>query len=314
MIAVGKGGQTARVTAVDHAAGTITVDRRLSWSQGDPVSPPWSGARPDVGVYEHGPGVRPSVQVLVTPFAATTNSPVHLRAKSRGLKEPVEYCWQLGDGTIANGDEVVKKYAAAADYPVRVQAVAADGLAYRGTGYVLVKEPPDAAKPLLYNDFGANDDTWWQNWRTYRPTPVAWQRIVDPGTGEGRLRVWAPEENSPLQAWAHPAGCDIESYPELYVRFSIRPGTPLGLALRSLHDSDNLLYLATTTKGAAKVQSLCPQILPDDGQWHQLRVDVRAALASHPEIRAIAGLGFLAPDVSAVQAGDGYELGVVSIS
>lgn len=49
------GGATARVTAVDYATNTLTVDQSLSWSNGDGVSLPYFGARPDIGAAERVP-------------------------------------------------------------------------------------------------------------------------------------------------------------------------------------------------------------------------------------------------------------------
>jgi parallel beta-helix repeat protein len=45
---------TARVTAVDYARNTLTLDRSLSWSAGAGVHLSYSGGAPDVGAFEYG--------------------------------------------------------------------------------------------------------------------------------------------------------------------------------------------------------------------------------------------------------------------
>ncbi len=52
MIKVGSNAP-ARVKSVDYTSQTVTVDKALSWSAGDGVSYPYSGAAPDMGGYEN---------------------------------------------------------------------------------------------------------------------------------------------------------------------------------------------------------------------------------------------------------------------
>jgi hypothetical protein len=44
---------TARITAVDYATNTLTLDRALTWTAGQGVSLAYQGAAPDVGAYEY---------------------------------------------------------------------------------------------------------------------------------------------------------------------------------------------------------------------------------------------------------------------
>ena len=50
-------GQTARISDIDYSTGnnTITLDRRVSWSNGEKVSLDYDGAAPDIGAYEFNP-------------------------------------------------------------------------------------------------------------------------------------------------------------------------------------------------------------------------------------------------------------------
>jgi hypothetical protein len=58
------GDQRARITAVDYAAHSITVDSSVTWSQNQGVCLAYIGRAPDIGAYEYGTGSRviPAVQ------------------------------------------------------------------------------------------------------------------------------------------------------------------------------------------------------------------------------------------------------------
>ena len=53
------GSAGARIAAVDHANGVLTLDRSLAWQAGDPVSLPYGGNAPDMGAVEFSPHGRP---------------------------------------------------------------------------------------------------------------------------------------------------------------------------------------------------------------------------------------------------------------
>jgi hypothetical protein len=44
--------QRARITAIDYATNTITVDRALTWAQGQGVALAYQGSAPDLGAFE----------------------------------------------------------------------------------------------------------------------------------------------------------------------------------------------------------------------------------------------------------------------
>ena len=46
--------QTARVLAIDYGRRTLKLDRPLSWTDGQGLSPAFAGRGPDVGAYERG--------------------------------------------------------------------------------------------------------------------------------------------------------------------------------------------------------------------------------------------------------------------
>lgn len=48
--------QTARITSINDATNTLTLDRALTWTSGQGVSLPYSGSAPDLGAFEFGEG------------------------------------------------------------------------------------------------------------------------------------------------------------------------------------------------------------------------------------------------------------------
>jgi hypothetical protein len=50
---------TARITNVNYDTNTITVNRSLSWSNGQGISQPYSGIAPDIGAYEYSSATPP---------------------------------------------------------------------------------------------------------------------------------------------------------------------------------------------------------------------------------------------------------------
>ena len=50
---------TARITNVNYNTNTLTVDKSLTWSNGQGVSFPYSGSKPDIGAYEYDSGYIP---------------------------------------------------------------------------------------------------------------------------------------------------------------------------------------------------------------------------------------------------------------
>ena len=84
IISIGKNKQQAKVVKVNHENQTLHLDRQVRWQYGDPVSLPWNGKAPDIGVYEHGNDGRVNVQVVVEPFEAVPGEKVTIRAVVRG--------------------------------------------------------------------------------------------------------------------------------------------------------------------------------------------------------------------------------------
>ncbi len=343
LIAVGTTGQLARVTGVDADQGVLILDREVSWADGDPVSLPWSGANPDIGVHEHGADGRPSVEVRATPFQVRPGEPIAMEAVLHGIPEVDFIQWRLGDGTLVEDEtRFTHEYTAAYDYPIRVRVTDADGRIHRGVGYVVVEEPPDPGAPLLHSTFCVDDDEWWWRWQSYRPMPAAWERVLVMEEGEdapppwshprgdnrviapedgkpagsGWLRAYAPEDGGRLPAWVHPQQWDIDAYPHIHVRYRLEPGTPVGVYIRAFPTPETggrEVWLAASPATARAEDNPNLPRLQDDGEWHVLELDARLIRETYPDVDVLEGLRFWAENADRVEEGHALELDEVAI-
>jgi hypothetical protein len=316
-IAVGSDRQIATVTAIDYEANTLTLDRPVRWSDGDPVGLPWAGAAPDIGAYEHGASGRPAVQVTVEPYHARPGQTVRITAVMHGALEPERIVWHLGDGALAEGPVVEHAYAQEYDYPIRVRVTAADGTEHVAPGYVRVEEPLAPGEPLLHTTFDADDDEAWWHWKSYRPGPARYRDIVDEETGEGYRRVIAPEDRGRLPCQVHPRGWDIDRYPLIRMRYRVGEGTPIAIALRAFstpRQGSRMVIVAPTPAAEPPADLLVGDWqLRDDEQWHEVTLDARVIREKYPEVQVLEGMRIGAMPREQVAEGDWYEIDEVVI-
>jgi hypothetical protein len=87
MIQVGSN-SPVQITAVNYETNTITVAQSISWSNGQGVSLPYSGARPDMGAHEYTngkPTLPPPMNLRVKPRRATPSARLDTGASRAGL-------------------------------------------------------------------------------------------------------------------------------------------------------------------------------------------------------------------------------------
>lgn len=300
LIAVGHVGQVARITEVDYSNNVLTLDRNVSWRDGDSVSFPWIGEAPDIGVFEPG---RPYVQVVASALEVTPGEPVALQAELYAI-EPAAIQWHLGDGTIKTGPFVTHTYAEPGDYAVRVRVTDQSGRRHLGTGFVVAQgvDRDRLSKPLLAFDFDAQDTEWWKFWKAYRPFPAQWSRVIDPATQDGYLKIDAPQpESGTMPAWIYPVGWNldgplwwnVDEYPYVYMRYRIEPGTPIALYVQGfagMSGRQAILASARSHKDTS-VSKAANHVLFDDGQWHEITVDVRAVRDIFDDLETLQGVG-----------------------
>lgn len=305
VIAVGSSSrELARIVRVDYGASLLFVDRPISWMKGDPVSLPWAGEAPDIGVYERD---QPRKALLIEgpESEVRPGERVEFSATLLGSDEAGEVRWWLGDGSVATGTQVSHMYAEPDNYPVRVLIILESGVTLRGTAHVVVRDAVSPITPLLHSSFGDDDEEWWWRWQTYRPEPTAWA-VETSGDGGGvGLHVWAPRDGTLLPARVHPQNWDIERYPFVTVRYRIEPGSPIGVYIEAFPNAQGgrRLWLAATQRtlsGAASGDEFV--LLHDDRTWHTVTFDVRAIRAIHPEVRILDTFAWEAPFPERVRA------------
>ncbi len=312
LIAVGTPDQRARVVEVDYDENTLRLDREISWQDGAPVSLPWSGTAPDIGVYEHGDTGRVSVQVIAEPFVVAPGEACTLRAVIHGDAQPQQITWWLGDGNIAEGPEVTHTYEEEYDYAVRVRVVDAEGTVHYGPGYVRVAEPLDPDAPLVHSTWGRDDDSAWWLWKSYRPMPSTFRDIVDAETGRGYRHIVAEEDEARLPAQIHPAGWDIDRYPRVSIRYRIGEGTPVGIRLRTFR-ARTALVAASPAAQTEDARRIADYTLHDDGEWHVLEFDARLMREVESGLQVLEGMHIIDWPRSAVQEGHFIDLDEVII-
>lgn len=314
-IAIGTADQLARIVQIDYDTNTMILDRNLRWADGAPVSLPWSGEAPDIGVYEHGRTGRPTVHVIVEPFLARPGEEVRLSVNVLGMTDEIaEIRWQLGDGTLAFGSELIHRYEEPYDYPIRVRVTTKSGDVLRGTGYVVVERPREVHEPLLHSTFDRDDEAWWWYWKPYTPTPVDYARELDHITGNGVLRLTNPGGGViPLRA--APPQWDIDRYPWIYLRYRVSKGAPIGLfvdAFQGAGSASSRVWLAASPKGRLNSSGRSARYeLIDDGDWHTLLIDARTVRTQRPDASALRRLGLWA--LGASERGDTYWIDEVAI-
>lgn len=315
LIAIGSTDQRARIVNVDYNVHVITVDADVRWEDGAVISFPWSGSGPDIGVYEHGVTGRPTVQVLASPFLVRPGEDVRLTAAVLGIsEEPVEIRWQLGDGTLAFGPELIHRYEQSYDYPLRVRVTMASGDVLRGTGYVVVERQKEIDEPFLHSTFDSDDQDWWWHWKPYTPVPTEYAHELDHTTGNGVLRLTNPGGGEiPLRV--APAQWDINLYPWVYVRYKVSPGAPIGLffdAFRGVDVGSNKVWIASTQAGRKDPAGRSARYdLVADGEWHTLLIDARTIRLKRPDAQSLRRMGLWA--LGATEKGDTYWLDEVAI-
>jgi parallel beta-helix repeat protein len=105
-------GAVARVTAVDLATNTLTLDRALTWTAGQGVSLRYGGAKPDLGAFESGAAAQPELSVgdvTLTEGHSGTTAATFTVALSVASTQTVTVSYATADGTATAGSD----YAAA---------------------------------------------------------------------------------------------------------------------------------------------------------------------------------------------------------
>ncbi|HHT25850.1 MAG TPA: PKD domain-containing protein [Firmicutes bacterium] len=310
LIQVGDASQTARVVAIDYENRLLTLDREVTWQDGMPVGLPWSGSAPDIGVYEMDDDLTATVKVELSAATLQVGTPLRLTALTQGIDDIIQYDWSLGDGGPAvYGREVTHVYTDPGLYPIIVKVLDADGEVHYGLQVVEVVAAEGG--PLLHSSFDRNDTSWWWRWR-FQPGYTKNNRlVVTSAAGDGYIRVNGSAADSTLYTDIQVPNWDIDQYPYLYVRYRIMQGTPLALQLDTFVGRTFILA-ATYDHTDTRLSNVGGQLLFNDGQWHELCIDVRTVRSLMPELKMAYGVSFN-QGTQMVGPNDSYQLDEVII-
>ncbi len=284
LIAVGTADNVARIISADYDENVLELDRALQWGQGDPVSLPWTGHAPDIGVVEAGAENLVPPVVVANPYPAEPGEIVTLRAIMPTLPADATVRWHLTDGTVLEGAEVRHSFEEG-EWGLRVRVECTDGEVVRAAGSVVVERPRGADEPLIHSTFGPEDTEAWWRWQAYRPGDTEWRRGEI--NGLHAMHVRAPEDNRWMPLRTNPRNWDIDRDSLITVHYRISEGAPVGAYVEAFpnHEGTRRVWLAGTEAamplpgGREDVQ-----VLIDDGQWHTLHLDARAIREQWPDV------------------------------
>ncbi|MGD9496880.1 MAG: right-handed parallel beta-helix repeat-containing protein [Armatimonadota bacterium] len=292
VIAVGRADNLAQVQRVElryHQPAILHLDREVTWEDGMPVSLPWAGGAPDIGAYERGGSHPTRVIAVAKPVLARPGQAVQFILDPLG-KQVTSVTWDFGDGGSANEVETAHAYATAGDYPVRVRATFPDGRRGIDVAFVRVEEPIDPAAPLVMADFedATRETVWGWHLKFYRGHQTGAEYVPRP-EGEGKcVHVFRKEGQANQTAGqCAPGAWDIDRYPLIRFAYRIPPGVPVGIEVRQFPAPDRagIFTLGGTITRERRAPDLDACTLIDDGQWHEITVDVRTARQADPELQ-----------------------------
>jgi PKD repeat protein len=140
--------QTARITAINYASNSLTFDQPLTWNAGQAVSLPYSGAAPDIGVFEFegGDPQGPVASFNASPSEGSAPLEVYLDASSSYDPDGsiASYSWDFGDGTAGSGVMVTHAYQNYGAFAATLTVTDNNNQTSSATTNITVNGPPSA--------------------------------------------------------------------------------------------------------------------------------------------------------------------------
>ena len=292
-IAVGEGDNIARIERVElryQLPALLHLDREVTWTDGMPVSTPWAGAAPDMGAFERG-GAHPTrIAALASPARPAPGAQVRFSLDALG-KDIESVTWDFEDGTYSAEPAPVHVYPEPGNYGVTVRATFPDGGRGVDVVFVQVAEPADPAAPLVEADFedATRATMWGHHFKFYRGHQTGFAHVARPD-GEGKcIRLFHDERKSNRTAGqVAPGAWDIDDYPLVRFSYRITEGTPVAVVVEPFTAPDvprGFVLGGTETRTNEPYVNLDAYTLVDDGNWHEITMDVRRVREAHPDLR-----------------------------
>ncbi len=290
-IAVGAGDNLARIEQIEfryYLPAILHLDREVSWTDGMPVSLPWSGDAPDAGAFERG-GAHPSRFVaLAEPAYPRPGEPVRFSIDTLG-KTIASVRWDFRDGSFSDEPAPEHTWAEAGDHGVVVRCEFDNGERGVAVVFVGVEEPVDPAAPLVQADFeeATRETQWGYHFKFYRSWLTGYEH-ADREDGEGKcMRLFYAESKANRAAGAVAPGVwEIDRYPTIRFSYRIPPGVPVAICVEPFEGVPGprgWVLGGTDARIVGDYVEVSGPRLIDDDQWHEATVDLRAIREATPE-------------------------------
>lgn len=292
-VAIGKGDRTARIEKVVlnyYQPDLLVLDREMVWEAGDPVGLPWSGAAPDIGAYQRGPGSPGRVIARVEPVRAEPGDEVRFHVELAG-KDIASVRWDFGDGDTMEARDAVHAYSDPGHYPSRVRVRYVGGDEDADVAFVKVDQPVDPGAPLLLVDFEEETTLeWGYLFKIYRGNRLTGHEFVTGGFGGSRcVRLFAETDGSDLGCSLAPGEWDIDAYPLIRFAYRIPEGVPVGMWLQPFpaeaYGEGVVIAGGTSSRDRGPYPDMDACALLDDGRWHIAELDARTIREHIEEVR-----------------------------
>lgn len=290
-IAIGRGDSLAQVERVElryYRPALLHLDRKVTWADGMPVSLPWAGKAPDLGAYEHGLAHPTGLIALASPATAEPGQPIQFSLDSLG-KQIASVTWDYGDGTYSSAVAPKHSYANTGQYGATARARFADGRRGIAALFINVLKRAGPVLPLVQIDF--EDATYQVEWgwqmKLYDSNQTGQARIARPeGNGKCMHLFFDKNKRNATTAQIAPGVWDIDAYPLVRFSYRIPRGVPIAIEVNTFRGSKQPggFILGGTDARPERKDGLGTYRLVDDGQWHDITIDVRAARKACPEL------------------------------
>lgn len=300
-IAVGTGDNLARIESIElryYLPALLHLDREVTWTDGMPVSLPWSGARPDIGAFEH-QGAHPSrVLALADPPYPGPGQPVRFGLDTLG-KTPISVRWDFRDGTFSDEPSPEHQWAEAADHGVIVRCEFDNGERGMDVVFVGVEEPRAPDAPLVRADFEPQTQAshWGYQFKFYRSWLTGYEHVKREA-GQGMcMRLFRDEGKDNRAAGAvAPGAWVIDEFPIVRFSYRIPPGVAVAPCVESFAAPSVprgwVLGGTEARSTGGYVEAAGPRLIDDD-QWHEATVDLRAVRDATPGTKYLYRFMFL---------------------
>ncbi|MFO7947694.1 MAG: right-handed parallel beta-helix repeat-containing protein [Armatimonadota bacterium] len=291
-IAIGSPENLARIERIElryDLSAILHLDREVSWTDGMPVSLPWAGDAPDIGVYERDLTHPQHFRAFADPVYPRPGEPVTFSLDTLG-KTVKSVRWNFRDGTYSNELSPRHTWEELGNHGVVVRAEFENGESSVEIVYVGVEEPLAPGDPLIKADMedATRETEWGFHFKFYRSWLTGYEH-VEREIGEGKCMhlFMDPKKRNRAAGALAPGVWEIDSYPIIRFEYRIPEGVPVGIVVEPYRAADlpsGWMLGGTEAAEPGKYIEVSRPELVDDNQWHEAEVDLRAVREATPDV------------------------------